>query len=120
MVWQPAYAEEHGDNDDHLSDFALGSLRFGHAIQRVNSCPQVLDGSGVREANDQHRDDVAEQEGAGVQDLTVLLLPPRDTHSTVSKINKVIVAEIWTCKHQGKTPDNYHGDQCITRGSQLS
>jgi len=28
MVWQPAYAEEHSDDDDHFGDFAFGPLGF--------------------------------------------------------------------------------------------
>lgn len=99
MVGQPAYAEKHSDDDDHLGDFAFGPLGFWHAVQRVDGGPQVLDGSSVREAHDQHGDDVAEQEGAGVQDLTVLLLPAGDTHCAVVVIDQVVVAEIRARKH---------------------
>lgn len=66
VVRQPAYAEKHGDNDDHFGDFAFGPFGFWHAVQRVDSCPQVLDGSSVRQADNQHGDDVAKQEGARV------------------------------------------------------
>lgn len=119
MVRQPANAEEHSDDDDHFGDFALGPLRFGHAIQGVDGRPQVLDSPSVREAHDEHGDDVAKQEGARVQHLTVLLLPAGDAHRAVGVINQVIVAEIRPCEDQGKTPDNYHGNHSITRGSQL-
>lgn len=117
VVRQPAYTEKYSDDDDHFGDFAFSPLGFWHAVQRVNSRPQVLDSSSVREAHDEHRDDIAKQEGARIQHLTILLLPAGDTHSAIGIINQVIVAEIWTRKDQGKTPDNYHGNHSITRGS---
>lgn len=116
VVWQPAYTEEHSDNDDHFGDFALGSLGFRHTVQRVNSRPQELDGSSVGETHNKHRDDVAEQEGTRVQHLPVLLLPARDTHCTVGVIDQVVVAEIRTRKDQRKAPDDHHGNHSITWG----
>lgn len=47
VVRQPAYAEQHGDNDDHFGDFAFSPLGFRHAVQRVHGRPQVLDGPRV-------------------------------------------------------------------------
>lgn len=116
MVRQPADAEKHSDNDDHFGDFAFGPLGFGHAVQRVDSRPQILDGSSVRETHNQHGDDVADQEGARVQHLPVLLLPARDAHCTVGVIDEVVVAEIRTRKNQRETPDYHHGNHCVTRG----
>lgn len=81
VVRQPAYAEEDGDDNDHFGDFALGPLGFGHTVQRVHSCPQVLDGASVGQADDQHRNDIADQEGACVQHFAVLLLPAGYAHS---------------------------------------
>lgn len=119
MVGQPAYAEQHGDNDDHFGDLALGPFGFRHAVQGVDGRPQVLDGSGVGEADDQHGDDVAEQEGTRVQHFAVLLLPAWDAYSAVVVINQVVVAEVRAREHQRETPDDHHGNHCIARGSQL-
>ena len=120
VVRQPAYAEQHGDNDDHFGDFALGPLGFWHAVQRVDRRPQVLDGPSVRETHDQHGDDVAKHEGARVQHLPVLLLPAGDTHGTVGIVDQVVVAEVRTREDQGKTPDDHHGNHRVTRGPELS
>lgn len=116
MVRQPANAEEHGDDDDHLGDFALGPLGLRHAVQRVDGRPQELDGPSVRETDDQHGDDVSKQEGARVQHLPALLLPAGDADGAVGIIDQVVVAEVWTGKDQREAPDNHHGDHCIAWG----
>lgn len=117
MVGQPAYAEQHGDNDDHFGHFSFGPLGFWHTIQRVDGRPQELDGSSVWETHNQDGDDVAENEGTRVQHLPALLLPAGDAHSTVGVIDQVIIAEIWTSKDQRETPDDHHGNHSISRGS---
>lgn len=76
----------------------FGPLGLRHAVQRVDGRPQVLDGAGVGEADDQHGGDVAGQEGARVQQLAVLLLPPADAHGAVGVVEQVVVAELRTGK----------------------
>ena len=120
VVGQPADAEQHGDNDDHFGHFALGPLGFGHAVQRIHGGPQELDGACVREADDQHRNDVAEQEGARVQHLPVLLLPAGDAHAAVAVIDQVVVAQIRTRKYQRQAPDDHYGNDGVARGPELS
>lgn len=51
VIRQPAEAEEHCYNDNHLGHLALGFLRLGHVLQRVNCRPEELDGAGVGQAD---------------------------------------------------------------------
>lgn len=115
MIRQPADAEEHGDDDDHLGDLPLGPLRFRHAIQRVYSCPQKFDGPGVGKADYQNRDHIAKHKCACVQHFAVVFLPSGDAHVAIGKIDEVVVAQVGSGKHQGEPPDHHHGNHCVAR-----
>lgn len=120
VIRQPANAEKHSHDNDHFSDFAFRSFGLGHPVERVHSCPQVFDGSGVGHADYEHRDQVTKHERAGVQDFSVLLLPAWDADRAVVEFDEVVVAQIGARKDQRQTPDDHHGDHSITRRTQLT
>lgn len=120
MVRQPADAKEHRDYNDHLGDLALCSFRLRHPIKRVDCCPEVLDGAGVGQAHDQHRNNVAKNKGACVQNLTVMLFPSRHAHIAVLEIDEVVVTQVRPSENQRQAPDDHHCYNSITRRSQFS
>lgn len=78
VMRQPTQTEEHGHNDYHLGHLALGLAGFRHVLHGVHRGPKVADGAGVRDAENEDWDEVAEYEGADVHGSTMMDVPRRD------------------------------------------
>lgn len=100
VMGEPAQAEESGDDDDHLGDFAFGAPGLGHVLHRVHAGPQVPDGASVGEAEHQDGDEVAEDEGAHVHYDAWFGLPGRNTHHSAAEVHLSVVAEVRSRKRQ--------------------
>lgn len=119
VVGQPAEAEQDGHDDDHPGDLPLGFLGLRHLLERIHRPPQVANGPCVSEAEDQHRDDVAEDEGAEIHDLTLGDGPDRVADGQVGQLELLVVAEVRARKNEGECPDEADGHQCISGRPQL-
>lgn len=113
VVRQPAEAEERRHHNDHFGDHPLGSPRLGLVLHGVHAGPQVANGAGVRDAQDQDGDEVAEDEGAHVHDDAASGLPDRDAERGTVQVHLWEVAEIRGGKKQSQDPNQADGGEGV-------
>lgn len=73
----------------------------------------------ISEAQNQHWDDVAEDEGADVHDLALGDLPDGVADGQVGQLELLIVAEVRAREDEGKPPDEADGYEGVPGRPQL-
>lgn len=88
-------------------------------MERVHGLPKVANSPHVSEAQDEHGDDVAEDEGADVHDLALGDLPDGVADSQVGQLELLVVAEVRAREDEGEPPDETNGQEGVPGCPQL-